>query len=138
MASLEFFPAITGAIIVAAYSCIGVVGGLWYETGFLHYVCSRLTVSKFVNHCLHVGLGVPEECLVTCAKIVQSIFTIGCLSKSLFGTAAVTSEAEFTFSTVLRKRISFVGSEFTLFWTFCHFANGCICYIAEVVLWIYK
>jgi hypothetical protein len=67
-----------------------------------HDVCGRTARLEQFNHRLHVGIDGFEEVFVSPAKIVQSRLAVRRVDESIFWAFTVASEADLTFTAIVR------------------------------------
>jgi len=54
------------------------------------------------SHYFHSVVGVVEECLVTCAEIIQTRLSVGGKNESVLRAFSVASKSDFTFPAIAR------------------------------------
>src|SRR5271155_2456470 len=85
-----------------------------FSSRHLHDFVRKASCSYQARHDFHRPIDVGEELLITRAKIVQSVLTIGCFDESIFGALAVTSKAHRALSAVTRQGVFLVLAKLNL------------------------
>ena len=86
---------------------------------------------ELVFHVIHVGRNVREEAFISCTQVVETRFSVRCLTEAVFGALSITGKQKFAFFTHDREFVFFVGSEFHLHRTVHHFNEALFVNVAE-------
>ena len=65
-------------------------------------------MAEFRGHKVHIRIDVMKEGFVAGAEIVEALFTIGCLDKTMFRAFAMTCKPYVTFTAVPGQRVSLI------------------------------
>ncbi len=103
-----------------------------------HDVGGRSAMPHFGRHLLHVRVHVTKKGLIALAQTVDLMLSVTRRRESMFGAAAVASEAEPTLSTGLRQKVAFGLTESNLLWACGQFPDTIVKDVPQHVFGVYE